>query len=31
MDRDALTQLVEQGVSVERIAQGFGKHPSTVA
>jgi transposase len=31
MDRDALTHLVEQGVSVERIAQGVGKHPSTVA
>ena len=31
MDRDALTQLLEQGVSVERIGQRFGKHPSTVS
>lgn len=31
MDRDTLTQLVEEGVSVERIAQHFGKHPSTVS
>ena len=32
MDRvDSLTQLLEQGVSVERIAQRFEKHPSTVA
>lgn len=31
MDRDSLMQLLEQGVSVERIAQRFGKHPSTVS
>jgi len=30
MDRDVLTQLLEEGLSVERIAQRFGKHPSTV-
>ena len=31
MDRDSLTELLERGVSVERIAQRFEKHPSTVA
>jgi transposase-like protein len=30
MDRESLTELLEQGVSVERIARRFGKHPSTV-
>lgn len=31
MDRDTLAQLLEQGVSVERIGQRLGKHPSTVS
>jgi transposase len=31
MERDELMQLLDRGVSVERIAQRFGKHPSTVA
>ncbi|MGH2894374.1 MAG: helix-turn-helix domain-containing protein [Solirubrobacteraceae bacterium] len=31
MDRESLAQLLDRGVSVERIAQRFGKHPSTVA
>jgi transposase len=31
VDRESLVQLLDGGVSVERIAQRFGKHPSTVA
>jgi transposase len=31
MDRDSLTTLLARGVSVEQIAQRFGKHPSTVS
>src|SRR5256886_7713667 len=31
MDRDSLERLLDQGVSIERIAKRFGKHPSTVA
>lgn len=31
MDRESLTQLLDEGVSVERIARRFGKHPSTVS
>jgi transposase len=31
MDRDSLTTLLARGVSVEKIAQRFGKHPSTVS
>jgi transposase-like protein len=31
MDRESLAQLLEQGVSVERIGERFGKHPSTVS
>lgn len=31
MDRGTLAQLLEQGVSVERIGRRFGKHPSTVS
>jgi transposase len=31
MDRDSLHLLLAQGLSVEKIAQRFGKHPSTVA
>ena len=31
MDRESLKLLLAQGLSVERIAQRFGKHPSTVA
>lgn len=31
MDRDSLQVLLAQGLSVERIATRFGKHPSTVA
>ncbi|MFL5823966.1 MAG: helix-turn-helix domain-containing protein [Solirubrobacteraceae bacterium] len=31
MDRQSLEQLLEQGLSVERIARRFGKDPSTVS
>lgn len=31
MDKDALATLLARGVSVEKIAQRFGKHPSTVS
>ncbi len=31
MDRESLTTLLARGLSVEKIAQRFGKHPSTVA
>jgi transposase len=31
MDRASLAELLDRGVSVEQIAQRFGKHPSTVA
>lgn len=31
MDRDSLTLLLARGLSVEKIAQRFGKHPSTVS
>ena len=31
MDKDSLTQLLQEGVSVEQIARRFGKHPSTIA
>lgn len=31
MDQQSLTQLLGQGLSVEKIAQRFGKHPSTVS
>jgi transposase len=31
MDRDSLTTLLARGLSVEKIAQRFGKHPSTVS
>lgn len=31
MDRESLKLLLVQGVSVERIAKRFGKHPSTVS
>jgi transposase len=31
MDRDSLTTLLARGLSVEKIAQRFGRHPSTVA
>jgi transposase len=31
MDRDSLTALLARGLSVEKIAQRFGKHPSTVS
>jgi transposase len=31
MDRDSLIVLLAQGLSVEKIAERFGKHPSTVA
>jgi transposase-like protein len=31
MDRDSLTALLTQGLSVEKIAARFGKHPSTVS
>jgi transposase len=31
MDRESLTLLLARGLSVEKIAQRFGKHPSTVS
>jgi transposase len=31
MDRDSLAVLIARGVSVEKIAERFGKHPSTVS
>jgi transposase len=31
MDKDSLSLLLAQGLSVERIAKRFGKHPSTVS
>ena len=31
MDRDSLTTLLARGLSVEKIARRFGKHPSTVS
>lgn len=31
MDGDSLTTLLARGLSVEKIAQRFGKHPSTVS
>ncbi len=31
MDRNSLRLLLEQGLSVERIAKRFGKHPSRVS
>lgn len=31
MERDSLVRLLDEGVSVERIAQQFGKHPSTIS
>jgi transposase len=31
MDRDPLTALLAQGLSVEKIGKRFGKHPSTVS
>lgn len=31
MDRDSLKALLDQGLSVEKIAGRFGKHPSTVS
>lgn len=31
MDRESLRLLLSQGLSVEKIAQRFGKHPSTVS
>lgn len=31
MDKDSLATLLARGVSVEKIAQRFGKHPSTVS
>jgi transposase len=31
MDRESLAVLIARGVSVERIAERFGKHPSTVS
>ncbi len=31
MDQDVLTLLLARGLSVERIARRFGRHPSTVA
>ncbi len=31
MDKDSLRLLLAQGLSVEKIAQRFGKHPSTVS
>jgi transposase len=31
MEESSLTQLLAQGLSVEKIAQRFGKHPSTVS
>jgi transposase len=31
MDEQALTLLLAQGLSVERIARRYGKHPSTVS
>ncbi len=31
MDRESLASLLDQGLSVERIAERFGKHPSTVS
>jgi transposase len=31
MDKDSLTLLLAQGLSVERIGKRFGKHPSTVS
>jgi transposase len=31
VDRDSLTLLLAQGVSVEQIGKRFGKHPSTIA
>ena len=31
MDRDSLTTLLARGLSVEQIAQRYGKHPSTVS
>lgn len=31
MDRDSLATLLARGLSVEKIARRFGKHPSTVA
>lgn len=31
MERESLGELLGQGLSVEKIAQRFGKHPSTVS
>ena len=31
MDKDSLTALLAQGLSVEKIGKRFGKHPSTVS
>jgi transposase-like protein len=31
MDRDSLTLLLAQGVSVEQMARRFGKDPSTIS
>ncbi|MGZ6617695.1 MAG: helix-turn-helix domain-containing protein, partial [Solirubrobacteraceae bacterium] len=31
MDKDSLTLLLAQGVSVEEIGRRFNRHPSTVA
>lgn len=31
MDKESLESLLDQGVSIERIASRFGKDPSTVA
>jgi transposase len=31
MDRDSLTLLLAQGLSVEKIGKRFGKHPSTIS
>jgi transposase-like protein len=31
VERESLTQLLEQGLSVEKIAREFGTHPSTVS
>ena len=31
MDRESLAVLIARGLSVEKIAERFGKHPSTVS
>ena len=31
MDKESLRSLLAEGLSVERIAKRFGKHPSTVS